>query len=174
MTERICGGVDYNAHQVCLALVGGLRGPETAVVATKDVPSGKSVPETLRLLGTATEAAYREAVAMYAAASGNDLVPLEPSTILVEQPSSFKNVPKRMLQAEGVILAALSELTYVDDIPPATWRAEILGKGTGNIKREKVKEIALHYARKTFGYAGEKDDPAEALCIAEYAYRMES
>jgi hypothetical protein len=51
---------------------------------------------------------------------------------------------------------------------PATWRAKILGRGSGKLLRDEAKARALNYCR-WIGVSVADDDEAEAVCIGLWA-----
>jgi hypothetical protein len=104
-----------------------------------------------------------------------------PGVIVVEQPSG-KVQNLQLVYAVGVITAAVAEAApsaAVKTVVSSRWKSIACGKGDiYKPKREKGRPPpapegygVLRWARDTFGYAGSSWDAADALGVANYAWR---
>lgn len=90
-----------------------------------------------------------------------------PTVAMVELPVGRFPAPS-LVQASGVVGEAVWDVwgCPVMEATPTVWRLEVLGKGNAD------KRDALAYAASEFGYFGDDDNEAEALCIAAHALRL--
>lgn len=106
---------------------------------------------------------------------------VEPGVIVVEQPSG-QTPNLQLVYATGVIMAAVAEAApgaVVETVPSSTWKK--IACGRGNIykpKRERGKPPpefldygVARWACETVDYRGSSWDEADALGVADYAWR---
>lgn len=159
-------GVDPSTQRVAIASVSpeGLRG-----VSTGSFPSRRGgrrlaviLYETRRLMRSLVDAG------------------VEPGVIVVEQPSG-KTPNLQLVYATGVIMAAVAEVcpgAVAETVPSSTWKKVACGRG--NIykpKRERgspapvPEDYAVLGWARGLGYRGWSWDEADAMGIADYAWR---
>lgn len=72
-------------------------------------------------------------------------------------------------EIQGILrAAAIFYRVPYESVGPSTWRAAILGKGSGKLARLEAKAAAKRYC-KALGIKAGNDDEAEAACIARWA-----
>jgi len=102
----------------------------------------------------------------------------EPDALVWEKPLKvISRNQGRGINAHQLILTRLDEVLvglagdydlYSDSVAPQTWRALVLGKGSGNLPGRAAKERARSYVG-WLGIEASNDDVAEAICIGLWA-----
>lgn len=142
-------GIDVSTKKIAIA---GIRDNDTIV--TKALELNPKARGARRLVGARLVA--RAALSGHAS---------EACMVVVENPMHARPNMGTLGIAFVVIEAAQAACpnAVVMDCPPSTWRKSVLGHGRAD------KDDALRYVKR-YGYLGNDDDIAEALCLAQLGW----